>query len=97
MKRTSLITAVAGILSAGMVMAQSTDSVDDKGVEERPAILVEDPEQGEIEIFESQGAIESEIVSAEEMAAEAEVTAAMENEMAGDMAAMPEVAEDAEW
>lgn len=96
MKRTSLITAVAGILSAGMVMAQST-SVDGKGVEERPAILVEDPEQGEIEIFESQGAIESEIVSAEEMAAEAEVTAAMENEMAGDMAAMPEVAEDAEW
>ncbi|MEO0883790.1 MAG: hypothetical protein AAFY34_13820 [Pseudomonadota bacterium] len=96
MKRTSLITAAAAaLLGLGFAAAQSAE--DTKTPAEQPAILVEDPEDGEIEIFEAQGAVEAEIVSAEEMAAEAEVTAAMENELTGDMAAMPEIAEDAEW
>ncbi|MEO1475661.1 MAG: hypothetical protein AAFS13_04710 [Pseudomonadota bacterium] len=94
MTRASFITAAALALCFGAASAQSSE---DDAAEERAAVLIEDPEEGEIEYFEAQGAAESEIVSAEEMVAEAEVSAAMEREMTGDMAAMPEIAEEAEW
>ncbi|MEM8634938.1 MAG: hypothetical protein AAGF33_08175 [Pseudomonadota bacterium] len=97
MIRTSLIAAVGGVFSIGLAVAQDTENAAPTEQAESPAILVEDPEQGEIEIFEAQGATEAEIVTPADMAAEAEVTAVMENDITGDMAAMPEVAEDPEW
>lgn len=97
MKKTGFITAISALLISGVVVAQESDKRESSGSEERPTVLIEDPEEGEIEIFEAQGSAEADIVSPQEMEAEAEVTAVMENEYSGDMAAMPEVAEDAEW
>ncbi|MEM9669758.1 MAG: hypothetical protein AAF950_12610 [Pseudomonadota bacterium] len=97
MIRTSLTVAVAGLAIASLANAQTANKSEAQERDEQPVLAVDDPEKGEIEVSLAEGAAEAEIVSPEEMVAEAEVSVAMEKDMTGDMAAMPDIAEDPEW
>ena len=88
-------------LSIGAAAAQSADPEQNQEREETvqsaPVILIDDPKPSAIEYSESQGAADSELLSEAEREVESETGAALQDDMSGDMAAMPEIAEKTEW
>lgn len=99
-------TLIAALLAAGLVWAQESAPDPDTAGETAPAeaasmidpmVLVDDPEPGEPEVFAAEGDVEAEIITEAEMVSEADAAAALDGEMVGDMAAMPEEAERPDW
>lgn len=98
--------AAFALVAAGFAVAQDnrlqeseavfdTSTAPTKG--QTTTILIEDPAPETPEYSKAEGAADAEIISSEELAAEAEAEAALGGDMEGDMAAMHEAAEDPEW
>ncbi|MEL7454027.1 MAG: hypothetical protein AAGJ50_11725, partial [Pseudomonadota bacterium] len=85
------------VLAGTQAFAQEDRSSATDPVFKPEAVLIDDPAPVEPEFSEAQGAAETEIMTPEELADEAEMAAALDGDMAGDIAAMPEVLDEPGW
>lgn len=94
---------LAAALAAGLALAQESapepeaETPAEMSETADPMVLIGDPEPGEPQMFAAEGDTEAEIVTEAEMASEAEAALALDGDMVGDMAALPEDAERPDW